>query len=600
MSINQNQRYNIFQLLIALQKTITKKRKLQLFILLVLILSSSVSEIFSLTLVIPFLTILSDSSRLLDYEFIQFIDRFWTIESTNQLIFPLTFAFCFATIASAALRLCTFWLNGKLAAIIGSDIGSRAYLRSLNQPYEKYINSNSSEILSALNIHVDNVISFVDFVLNIISSFFVLIGLIFALFSINTKVAILISFFMGTFYIFVGYFTEKKLVTNSRKITSQHKNNTKIIQEGFGAFRDIILDNSQSFYLDNFRGTYYPYRNLRAQNSLLGVFPKFIIEAFGICLISVIALNLKSPNGDFTNALPIIGVFALGAQKILPAVQNIYSSISGIRGGKNSVEIIVSMLNENIRPQFDNNLKENFRFTKKIVFENISYKYPEKSNLILKNISFEINKGEKVGIIGKTGSGKSTITDLLMGLLTPTEGKIFIDGKDLEGTENKNIKSNWQAFIGHVPQSIYLTDRSIAENIAFNQNIKKIDINAVKLAAQQAEIYEFIESMPNKYASLIGERGIQLSGGQCQRIGIARALYKGASVLIFDEATSALDDITEKKLIDTLNNLSDQITIIMIAHRLTTIKNCDKLIKLNNGRIEAIGKPSSILKLNNQ
>ena len=598
MRINQIQRFSILQLLIALLKKTTKKRKFQLFILFILILTSSFAEIFSLTLIIPFLTFLSDPSRLLEFEFIQNINRFWTIDSPSQLILPLTFIFCFATITAAILRLCTYWLNGKLAAIIGSDIGSEAYFKSLHQSYEKYLTSNSSEIISALNIHVDNVISFLNFVLNILSSSFILLGLIFALFSINTKVAISISFLMGSFYIFVGFLTEKKLIENSRKITNQHKNNTKIIQEGYGAFRDIILDNSQSFYLDIFKRTYYPYRNLRAQNNLLGVFPKFMIEAFGICVISVIALNLNSPDGEFKNALPILGVFALGAQKILPAIQNIYSSISGIRGGKSSVEIIVSMLNKNT-PQIENTKKGIFKFSKKIVFENISYKYSEKTNLILKNISFEIKKGERIGIIGKTGSGKSTTTDLLMGLLTPNQGKIFIDGKDLNDIKNRSFQSKWQSVIGHVPQSIYLTDRSIAENIAFNQRIEKIDIEAVKLAAKQAEINEFIESMPNKYSSFIGERGIQLSGGQRQRIGIARALYKGSSVLIFDEATSALDDVTEKKLIDTLNNLRNYITIVMIAHRLTTLRNCDRIIKLNDGRIEEVGTPSEVLRLKN-
>lgn len=594
----QRQRYSVLQLLVSLLKRITKRRKFQLFVLLILILASSFAEIFSLTLLIPFLTLLSDPSKILENNFIQMIDRFWTIESSIQLIFPITFIFCFATIIAAVLRLCTFWLNGKLAAIIGSDIGSKAYFKSLHQSYEEYLTSNSSEIISALNIHVDNVISFINFVLDILSSSFILLGLITALFSVNPKVAISISLFMGSFYIFVSYLTEIKLIRNSREITNHHKSTTKIIQEGYGSFRDITLDNSQRFYLDFFKSTYYLYRNLRAQNNLLGVFPKFIIEPLGICVISVIVLNLNSPDGGLENALPILGVFALGAQKILPAIQNIYSSISGIRGGKSSVEIIVSMLNEKTSPQIENTEKGNFKFSKKIVFEKISYKYSIKTNLILKNISFEIKKGERVGIIGKTGSGKSTTTDLLMGLLTPTEGNILIDGKDLKDKGNRSFKSKWQSAIGHVPQSIYLTDRSIAENIAFNQKIENININAVKLAAKQAEIHEFIESMPKKYGSVVGERGIKLSGGQRQRIGIARALYKGASVLIFDEATSALDYDTEKKLIDTLNNLSNFITIIMIAHRLTTIQNCDKVIKLSDGKIEAIGTPSEVLGLN--
>ncbi|MDC2988235.1 ABC transporter ATP-binding protein/permease [Prochlorococcus sp. AH-736-J10] len=496
---------------------------------------------------------------------------------------------------SAFFRLGTFWINGKLAAIIGSDIGSEAYYKSLQQSYEKYINSKSSEIISALNIHIDNVISFINFVLNILSSFFILLGLVTTLLSINTKVALYIGLFMGSFYILIGYTTEDILIKNSRNITIQNNQSTKIIQEAYGAFRDIILDKSQKIYLDIFKRSFYPYRNLRAQNNFLGVFPKFIIEAFSICIISIVALSLTSSNGDISNAFTTLGVFALGAQKILPSIQDIYGSISGIRGSKSSVEIIISLLNQPT-PNKNLKIKKNpYKFKKKIVFDNTSYTYSEKSKFVIKNISFEINKGEKVGIIGKTGSGKSTTADLLMGLLKPTKGKIFIDGRDLNEESDNIFLSQWQSSIGHVPQTIYLTDRTIAENIAFNQKKEKIDLNAVKLAAKKAQISEFIESMPDKYYSYIGERGIKLSGGQRQRLGIARALYKGANILIFDEATSALDEVTEKILMNTLNEISNYLTVIIITHRLTTIKDCDKLIKLNNGKIEAIGKPIEVL-----
>ena len=592
-------KYSIYQLLILILKKISNKRKIQLLILFLLILASSISEIISLTLIIPFLTIISNPAKLLEFEFFKNINNFANFDNINELIVPITFIFCLSSILSAFLRLGTFWVNGKLAATIGSDIGSEAYYQTLQQSYEKYINSNSSEIISALNIHIDNVISFINFILNILSSFFILIGLVITLITINTRVALLIGLFMGSFYIFISYATENRLKKNSRNITKKHNENTRIIQEGYGAFRDIILDKSQNIYLDNFKRSFYPYRNLRAQNNFLGVFPKFIIEAFGICIISIVALSLTSLNSNISNAFTILGVFALGAQKILPSIQNIYGSISGIRGGKTSVEIIISLLNEPTPNRVTKFRKNPYNFSRKIIFENTSYKYSEESSFVLKNICFEINKGEKVGIIGETGSGKSTTADLLMGLLKPTTGRILIDGKDLNNQSNKSFLSRWQSSIGHVPQSIYLTDRTIAENIAFNQKKEEIDMNAVKLAAKKAQISEFIESMPNQYLSFIGERGIKLSGGQRQRIGIARALYKGASVLIFDEATSALDDITEKKLMNTLNNLSNYLTVIMIAHRLTTIKDCDKLIKLKNGKVFAVGKPNEVLKLNN-
>ncbi len=588
-------KHNTITLLIALFKRTSKKRKLQILILFILILLSSFAEMFSLTLIIPFLTVISYPSKLLEYRLIENIYKSLNFETPDQLIFPITFIFCLAIILAAFLRLFTVWINGKLAAIIGSEFGSQAYSKSLNQSYEEHISTKSSEMISALTIHIDNIISFVDFALSIISSFFILIGLIITLFIINTKVALSIGLFLSVFYIFIGYFTEKRLVKNSRKISKRYNENTKIIQEGYGSFRDIILDKRQSFYLNLFNSSYYQYRDLRAENNLLGVFPKFIIEALGICLICLVSLSIISSSGDINNALPILGAFALGAQRILPAIQTIYSSLSGIRGGKSSVEIIVSLLDKETSKIEKKISISNFEFSKNVTFENISYKYSEKSNLILKDINFEIKKGERVGIIGKTGSGKSTTIDLLMGLLSPTSGKILIDDRELNFKKDKSFVSKWQSKIGHVPQAIYLTDKSIAENIAFNLPKEKINFKRVKLAAERAQINQFIESMPNKYLSSVGERGIQLSGGQQQRIGIARALYKGASILIFDEATSALDDITENKLMDTINNLSNYITIIMIAHRLTTIKNCDKLIKLENGKVCAVGTPKELL-----
>lgn len=586
---------NTITLLIALCKRTSKKRRIQILILFILILLSSFAEIFSLTLIIPFLTVISYPSKLLEYSFIENIYKILSFENPNQLILPITFLFCLATILAAFLRLFTFWINGKLAATIGSDFGSEAYSKSLNQSYEDYLTSNSSEIISTLNIHINNIISFINFVLSILSSLFILIGLIITLFVINTKVALSIGLFMSAFYLLIGYSTEKRLVKNSRMISKTHNENTKIIQEGYGAFRDIVLDKSQSFYLDIFNNSYFQYRDLLAENNFLGVFPKFIIEAFGICLISLISLSLISSNEGINDALPILGAFALGAQRILPAIQTIYASLSGIRGGKNSVEIIVSILSEKASENVKDISKKDFKFSKNIIFKDVSYKYSDKSNLILKDINFEIKRGERIGIIGKTGSGKSTTIDLLMGLLSPSSGKIFIDDKELNFKKDISFISKWQSSIGHVPQSIYLTDRSIAENIAFNLPKEKINLGRVKLAAERAQINQFIESMPKDYLSSVGERGIQLSGGQLQRIGIARALYKGASVLIFDEATSALDDITENKLMDTLDNLSNYITIIMIAHRLTTVKNCDKLIKLENGEVVKIGTPDEVL-----
>ena len=368
----------------------------------------------------------------------------------------------------------------------------------------------------------------------------------------------------------------------------------KLFKRGY-VYRDIILDKSQKLYLDIFRNSEVPYRNLYAQNQFLGAFPRYIMEAIGISLIILVAIFFTSSKSDINNSLALLGVLALGAQKILPAAQNTYGAYAVIEGGKSSLEEIVFKLSEPINLNSKNQKISPLNFKKNIIFNNVSFSYNPEDNLILKNINFEIRRGERVGIIGKTGSGKSTTADLIMGLLTPTTGSISVDGEILNQNINKEFLLKWQSNIAHVPQNIYLADRSIAENIAFNVSKQNIDMKEVIKAAKKAQIADFIESIPKNYFTLVGERGIRLSGGQRQRIGIARALYKGANILILDEATSSVDDITERELIKSIESLDKSLTIIMIAHRLSTIKKCQKLIKLKNGYVELIGKPEEVL-----
>ena len=586
---------SLFVLIILLLNQISIRRRIHLFILFLLMLISSFAEIFSLTLVIPFLTIISNPEKIWEFQIIENLKEIFRLVSPEDLILPITAIFIVSSIFSAVLRLSTFWLNGKLAALIGSDVGYKAYYKTLHQPYENYISSNSSNLISALKIHLNNVVSIFNLFLTFISSLIILFGLVTTLLIFDGKVSIFSGSILGLIYIFIGFSSNKKLLKNSRKIAFYQNESTKIIQEGLGAYRDIILDKSQNLYLDIFWKSEFPLRNLNAQSNFLGAFPKFMMEAFGISLIACVALILTSSNGNINEGIPLLGAFALGAQKILPATQTAYGSWAGIKANRASIEAILFYLGESksIKTVFYKSSKLNFQ--KNIIFQDVKFSYNKDDKLVLKDISFEIKKGERVAIIGKTGSGKSTIIDLIMGLLTPCSGSILIDGNLLDHNSNKEMVLQWQSNIAHVPQSIYLADRSIAENIAFKDSREKIDINRVKIAAEKAQIAHFIESIPEKYSTFVGERGIKLSGGQRQRIGIARALYKGASILILDEATSALDDVTERNLMKTIDKLDKNLTIIMIAHRLTTIKNCKKLIKINNGLIESIGNPNKVL-----
>ena len=283
----------------------------------------------------------------------------------------------------------------------------------------------------------------------------------------------------------------------------------------------------------------------------------------------------------------------LGAQRILPALQQIYSSWAGLKSNTFALQAVLAMLNQSLPPQVG--MVEPMPLLVSIHLEGVKFRYGPKEAEVLRGLDVEIRCGERVGLIGSTGSGKSTMVDLLMGLLEPTVGKVLVDGLDMHDPEHPERLVSWRASIAHVPQSIYLADSSIAENIAFGVSRQDIDLSLVRQAAAKAEIARFIESNPEGYNSFVGERGIRLSGGQRQRIGIARALYKKAKVLVLDEATSALDTRTEESIMKSINSLSESLTVIMIAHRLSTLKSCDRVIRLEHGTIGADGPPRLIL-----
>jgi ATP-binding cassette subfamily B protein len=300
------------------------------------------------------------------------------------------------------------------------------------------------------------------------------------------------------------------------------------------------------------------------------------MESIGMVLFAVLALWMTRGHQGMVTAFPVLGALALGAQRLLPALQQGYAAWSGMLGAQDSTKEVLELLDQPLPPEASQPLPAPLPFKKMIQFESVKFSYISEGPWVLENLSFNISKGARVGFIGKTGSGKSTCLDLLMGLLEPSSGRITVDGIVLD---RRNHRS-WQRNIAHVPQSIYLTDASVAENIAFGVPSEKIDMKRVKEAARQAHIVDFIESSPQGYQALVGERGIRLSGGQRQRIGIARALYKQATVLVFDEATSALDNETEQAVMEAIEDLSTDLTILIIAHRLTTIKNCAKIIEL--------------------
>ena len=386
--------------------------------------------------------------------------------------------------------------------------------------------------------------------------------------------------------------TRQRLKNNSECVALQQTNVVKSLQEGLGAIRDVLLDGSQTIYCGVYAKSVQKLLRATGENQYITLAPRYVMEALGMVLIGVFAYAMSYQRGGIGSALPILGAMALAAQRLLPLLQQLYGNWSFVAGSQAALLDVLHLLEQPLPEDAYQQASASHTFQDSICFENVRFKYGSDESWILNGVNLTILKGSRVGFVGSTGSGKSTTLDLLMSLLEPTEGRILIDGQPI----NEKNRSAWQHNVAHVPQSIYLADASIAENIAFGVPPDKIDMDRVRQASIQAQISEFIEGQPEGYNAIVGERGVRLSGGQRQRIGIARALYKRATVLIFDEATSALDSATEKAVMSAIENLNRELTILIIAHRLTTLQNCDTIVRLEGGKIIMAGTYESFMK----
>jgi ATP-binding cassette subfamily B protein len=412
-----------------------------------------------------------------------------------------------------------------------------------------------------------------------------------ALLAIDTTVAVITAISFGASYALIVRLSRKRLKRNSLNIAHQQTKVVKALQEGLGSIRDVLLNGTQSVYCDIYREADYSLRRAQGENAFISGSPRYIMESMGMVLIAVLSYALSQKSSGLAAALPVLGALALGAQRLLPALQQSYSSWSSIAGSQASLADALSLLNQPYPIEITQCPPQRFLFKDSIKFKDVCFRYGPDGPWDLAAINLTIPKGARVGVVGSTGSGKSTAVDLLMGLLLPTEGQLVVDGLSICGARIRQ----WQASIAHVPQTIYLADSTMAENIAFGVPIDQIDMDRVCYAAKRAQISAFIERNKNQYKARVGEHGVRLSGGQRQRIGIARALYKNVNVLVLDEATSALDHVTEKLVMESIEELSNELTIIHITHRLSTLSNCDMIVKIEKGRIVFEGKYSELV-----
>lgn len=564
---------------------ISARRRWQFAVLALLMLLGVVAEMATLGAVVPFLALLADPGLAKGRPFLRWI--FASGQTVEQMQLAAAVAYSCIALAGAGLRIVLTWFTYRVSYGLGSDLASEVYRRTLYQPYAWHVSRNSGEILAG--IQKVNAVTF-GVIVQAIQGFVAValcIAILATLLLIDPILALTAAAGFTILYGITTFVSRGSVRRNGNTIAQKETKRVQAIQEGLGGIRDVLLDGAQPVYCRRFEELDYAVQRARASNAFIAASPRFFVESTGMILIVVLAYWLSVRQGGLIAGIPTLGALAIGAQKLLPQMQTAYSAWSTILGTRQQLEDVLELLG---RPLADDKPAQQAEQAGHIhpsqsappllALKHVSFRYSRDGGEILRDVSISIPSGARIGVVGKTGSGKSTLIDLIMGLLQPTAGRIEVDGVPLTEANCRN----WQARIAHVPQAIYLSDASVAENVAFGVSAERIDMALVREAARRAQLDTFIESLPDGYHTPVGERGIRLSGGQRQRIGLARALYKKADVLVLDEATSALDHTTEHAVIGALAELGRDVTVLMIAHRLSTLAGCDPILLLEAQR----------------
>lgn len=574
---------SLYSLMHRLWCHMSGKRRRQYVSIVMLMALAAFAELLSIGAVLPYLAALTQPKVIFSSAFAAPVINFFKITSDSELITVLTIIFVLVITFSCLVRMGVLWSSTRFSFAFGSDIGIQVYRSTLYQPYDVHTSRNSSEVINAIWGKVCEVVFYILIPsMSMFTSFILAITVCLAFVFTVPGPALMAVGVLVVVYAVIVKLSRHRLKLNSKRIAQGSTDVIKTLQEGLGGIRDIIIDGSQENFLASYQRVSQDLRNAQKDNLIIGMGPRYILEALGMLLIAILAYVLTmQPNGVMT-AIPLLAAIALGLQRLMPAAQLMFSTWSTIHGAQTSLKDVLDMLD--LPSDADIRMQEMppIPFVRDIKFRGVSFRHSSNGAWIFEPFDLTIAKGARVGFVGLTGGGKSTLLDITMGLLMPSTGRIEIDGVPID-TENRGA---WQKRIAHVPQNVFLADCSLEENIAFGIPKEKIDHERVKRAAKQAQLAALIEDWPSGYATRVGERGVQLSGGQRQRIGIARALYKDVDVIAFDEATSALDNETEHSVMSAIESLSGSITVLIIAHRLNTLKGCTEIYEVGHGTVK--------------
>lgn len=559
------------------------RRRRQLFVVLALMLAGAIAELATIGSVIPFLALLTGSG-VPKHHGISSLFLPASASPARALIIATAAFMLFATVAGI-VRLQLAWSSRSFIFGLGHEIAVEIQRRVLLQPFSFHTERNSSTLMSALAKTETLVLGALLPLMQAVTSGLIATFVAGVLLAIAPLLTLSVAASLGVIYAIISVVMRRRLAENSRLLETAFDERLQTVQESLGGIRDVIIDNAQAMYLRLFAQSDWKLSLARFTTDFINTSPRFIIETLGLIVIAVIAFVSGQRPGGIAEVIPVLGALALGAQRLLPLVQQVYVGWGSVAGNRSIFGQVVELLQLPVDEGASERAAAPLELKREIRVERVGFRYATRRDAAVEDVSFAVPRGAMLALVGPTGSGKSTLMDLMMGLLPPDEGEISVDEIVLTADE----RLRWHRTIAHVPQSIFLADTTIARNIALSLPNAPIDLDRIVQSARKAQLHEFVSSLPAGYETAIGERGIRLSGGQRQRLGIARAIYKDTPILFLDEATSALDDATEAAVMSALKELRREgRTIVIVAHRQSTVRHCDLVARLKTGRLVAL------------
>ncbi|MBO7612164.1 MAG: ABC transporter ATP-binding protein [Elusimicrobia bacterium] len=558
----------------------SKRQQMKFCFVFFLIVISGFLELIGISLILPFINVVINPEIIMTNKYLNFVYNLFHITDTTNFLIFLAFILIAVYIFKNLYMLIVYFFQYKILYNAQKDISLQLIKFYVNQPYAYHLNINTSEMVRIVTNDTSNCSNFLTHLFFLLTELIVVLLVISFLFYINKTITIVLVILFVFIFLIIFKVLKPRLKKFAKSNQKNHGMMIKWIQQSLGAIKDIKILQKENFFVDKYYDSSVKYSSAQKHYHFFEQFPRLLIESFVVSVILLVIIYLLYSGINASTIIVQMAVFAMAAFRLMPSMNRLQISLSALIYFLPSMNVVYRDLkNTRIAGYLEEDENKNLSSEKDIIINGISYKYPNTEKYIFKNVSFVIQKGKSIGFEGPTGAGKTTLIDVILGLLNPTDGTITIDGANI----HKNKKS-WFSKVGYVPQFIYLTDDTIRNNILFYDD-ENVDEEILRNVVEQAQLKEFIDSLPEGLDTIVGERGIRLSGGQRQRIGIARALYKKPEILVLDEATSALDNETEKSVMQAIEHLYGKITMLVIAHRLTTIEKCDEIYKIDKEKI---------------